>query len=554
SLMLRKGRLLIYAENFGALEVLLKKIRALEAERSKVYYSKYLEFTGLLAVSKNDSARALKNFEKALELNENLELRSQLSALNADATQEASELINQSKAVKLIANSERHLKQNNYKYAFKDALEAARVAPNYLPTQLHLAKLQVVQSFFAEAITTLEDLYDKHPHNPEVVFALVDAYIESFKFGKVQKLLSILSSSNLRRDPAYFSKTAKYYVYKDEFAGAVAWLQKAINVNPLNDDNIYDLAKMFIRYRKYNQAKVLLSKAMDLDPANVDYRVSYADILYETESASAAIGYLYDVLRDFPDNGKILSAIGIYYYRSGQVKMFQSVKEKLLKLPGKDTALFEFLIQAAKLDEKYDDVVQYSKELIELKPGDLQARLFLGQVYMEMSKYKEALEEFNAIKERLPTYPKLQYFMSKLYLLTDNVEKATELALKEVEGNPSGIEGYLLLGEIYKKKEKYIEAEKQYKKAQQINPKNVDVLVGLAYINFMKSQYEIALDLFKKARRFEPSRAETHKLLGDVYRKIGQSSLAVESYKMFLELSPNSRYKENLQNYIRMMQ
>ena len=80
------------------------------------------------------------------------------------------------------------------------------------------------------------------------------------------------------------------------------------------------------------------------------------------------------------------------------------------------------------------------------------------------------------------------------------------------------------------------------------------MLVGLAYINFVKSQYEIALDLFIKAKRLDPGRAETYKLLGDVYRKIAQSSLAIESYKMFLELSPNTRYKKDLQNYIRMMQ
>ncbi len=417
-----------------------------------------------------------------------------------------------------------------------------------------MSSLQVKRSFFKEAIETLEGLYDKHPHNPEVVFGLIDAYIESYKFDKVKKMFNILANSDLRRDPSYYSKMAKYFVYKDEFRGAVLWLQESINKNPLDDKNIYELAKMFIRYRKYQQAKILLKKAIDLDPSDVDYRVSYADILYETDSSSAAIGYLYDVLKDFPDNAKILSAIGIYYYRSGQIKMFNSTKEKLLSIPDQDPALFEFLVKAAKIDQKYEDVIKYANKLIELNPGDLQTRMFLGQIYLEMSRYAEAVNQFNAVKDRLETYPKLQYFMSKLNLLIGKLDEAKELAQKEIDGNPDSIDGYLLMAEILKKEEKYIEAEKMYKKAQRINPKNVDVLVGLAYISFMKSQYEIALDLFQKAKRFEPNRAETYKLLGDVYRKIGQSSLAVESYKMFLELSPKTRYKENLENYIRMMQ
>lgn len=551
--MIRKAALFLYKEDFDSLKDLLGKIRMAQAESSKVYHSKYLEYRGMLAAHEGKQDVALSAFKKALSLNESLELRSRLASLSADSTSEANELINESKAIKLIARSKGHWRKDSYKFAFKDALEAARIAPNYLPAKLHVTKLQIRQSYFSEAIKSLEELYDKHPHNAEVVFSLIDAYIEAYKFQKVHKLLSILAGSELRQHPEYFSKMAKYYVYKDEYAGAVAWLQRAINLNPLDDDNTYELAKMFIRYRKYNQAKVLLNKAMDLDPSRVDFRVSYADILYETDGANPAIGYLYDVLGDFPDNGKILGAIGIYYYRSGQIKMFQSTKDKLLNLPDKDTTLFEFLIKAAKIDEKYDDVIKYSKQLIEMSPGNLSTRLFLGQIYMEMSKYKEALEQFNAIKERLDTYPKLQYYMSKLYLLTDNIEKASELAQKEIKGNPGSVDGYILLGEILKKKEKYNEAEAQYKNAQKINPKNVDVLVGMAYINFMKSQYDIALDLFKKAKRYEPGRAETHKLLGDVYRKLGQSALAIESYEMFLELSPNSRYKQNLQNYINMM-
>lgn len=553
-LLLRQAELLLYDQDFESLEAVLVKIKKAQAGNSRHYYAQYLEKRGLLAVRNENPKLALSAFKKALKLEESLELRSRLASLGAGADKETNSLINESKSIELMAKAKAHWKKGNIKFAFRDALEATRVAPNYLPAQIYLASLQVKRSFFKEAIEKLEELYKKHPHNAEVVFSLIDAYIESYKFDKVKKLLNILANSDLRRDPAYYSKMAKYFVYKDEFKGAVMWLQESINKNPLDDENIYELAKMFIRYRKYNQAKVLLKKAMDLDPSNVDYRVSYADILYETDSSSAAIGYLYDVLKDFPDNAKILSAIGIYYYRSGQIKMFKSTKDKLLSIPDEDPALYEFLVKAAKIDQKFEDVIKYANKLIELNPGDLRTRMFLGQIYLEMSKYAEAVKQFNAVKDRLETYPKLQYFMSKLNLLIGKLDEAKELAEKEIKGNPDSINGYLLMAEILKKEEKFIEAEKMYKKAQRIDPKNVDVLVGLAYISFMKSQYEIALDLFQKAKRFEPGRAETYKLLGDVYRKIGQSSLAVESYKMFLELSPKSRYKENLENYIRMMQ
>lgn len=554
ALLLRKAHLLLYNEDFESLSALMKIVANRRAENSKLYYSRYLEYKALLHSKQSEPARALASFKKALEINESLELRSRLAALEANSSNEVNVLINESKAVKLIADSKSHMASGNFKFAFKDALEASRLAPNYLPAQLHLAGLQIEKSFYGEALKSLEKLYDEHPQNPKVVFKLIDAYIESYKFQKAKRLINIISASKMKSHPDYFSKNAKYYVFKDDFVHAVAWLQKAININPLDDYNTFQLAKLFIKYRKFEKAKVLLNKVMDLDPANVDYRVAYGEIVYEQEGANSAIGYLYDVLEDFKDNSKLLGAIGIYYYKSGQIKMFETTKEKLLKLPRTDGALFEFLIKAAKLDQNNEAVVEYSKKLLKIRPGDLEARMFLGQVYMELSNYKEALKQFNIIKSRLKTYPKLQFYMSKLYLLTDNVKKAKMLAKGEIQGNPGSTHGYVLLGDIFRKEGKFNEAEKNYKKAQKLNPKNVDVLVGLAYINFVKSQYEIALDLFIKAKRLEPGRAEVYKLLGDVYRKIAQSSLAIESYKMFLELSPNTRYKKELQNYIRMMQ
>jgi tetratricopeptide (TPR) repeat protein len=553
-LLLLRSKLLAYQSDYKAISPILDKIRELGAESSKIYYAKYLEYRALEAVSNNQINKAIEYFKKALKIHESQELRVRLAALAESNNQEANILISESKALQFMASSTSNIKKNNWQFAFKDALEATRIAPHYTPAKLHLARLQIKQSIFAEAISTLENLYKNDPHNDEVVLTLIDAYIESYKYSDVQRLFGLLATSDIRNHPRFFSLTAKYYVFKNEFQNAVNWLQLAINKNPLDDNNIFELAKMFIKYAKYDNAKMLLNRAMDLDPANIDFRIKFSDIVYEVDGSDSAIGYLYDVLQDFPDNPKLLSQIGIFHYRSGQLKSFESIKEKLTKLPHRDTSLYDFLIKAAKLDGKLDLVVANSKKLIEINSGDLSVRLELGKIYMEMDKYKDALIEFKAIEDRLSTYPKLQYFMSKLYLLTDDSAKAIELAQKEIEANPSSEDGYILLGDIYRKEKEYLKAENEYKKAQKINGENVDMLIGLASINFRKSQYEIALDLFLRARKNDPARAETHKLLGDAYRKTSQSTLAIESYKMFLELSPNSKYKDEINTYIRMME
>jgi len=553
-LLLRKGKLLVYNEDFQSLENILKVVRAKSADDSKIYYSKYLEYKALVYVSKKDIKLASQTFNKALEYYQSPELRSRLATLSESDDPEVNRVIIESKAQQLIAKAKTHLKKLNYKFAFADALKAKSIAPNYIPALLFLAKIQVKQSYFEQAINILEDLYKNNPRDYLIAFNLVDAYIEAYKLSKAQKLITTLAVPANANNPMYYSMAAKLEVYKDDYSRAVSWLKKAINKNPLDDENLFRMAELFMRYRKYTQAQQFLKKCIDLDPANVQYRVKYAEIIYEQEGTESAIGYLLNVLVDFPDNANIMGTIAIFYYKSGQQTQFEAMKEKLLKLPNKDTALYEFLIKAAKINEKYDEVIKYSKELIKINPGDLQARLYLGQVYMELQKFKEALYEFNEIKARLDTYPRVQYYLSKLHLLTDNDEEALKLAKAEVKANPTGIDGYLLMAEIKSKQKEFLQAEKFYKKAQRLDRNNVDALIGLAIISFKKSQYSAAQDILLRARKIDPARPEVHKLLGDVYRASQQSTLAIEAYKLFLELSPNSSYKKNLESYIRMMQ
>jgi tetratricopeptide (TPR) repeat protein len=553
-MLLRKGKLFVYKEDFQSLEKLLRVIRYTGNIKSKKDHSKYLEYKALVFAANKKVKEASDTFKAALEIYDSNELRSRLAALSESGDDDVNRVIVESKAQQLIARAKAHLKKLNYKFAFTDALKAKRIAPNYIPVLLFLAKIQVKQSYFAQAIESLESLYKQNTTNQDVAFALADAYVEAYKFDKAKTLITSLAVPENMNNPKYYTVAAKLYVFQDNISLALNFLKKAININPLDDENQFRMAEIFIKYRKYQQAQSFLKKCIDLDPANVEYRVRYADIIYEKDGTEAAIGYLYNVLVDFPDNAKVMGNIAIYYYKSGQQARFKSLKEKILKIPNKDTALYEFLIKAAKLNEKYDDVIKYSKELIKINPGDLQARLYLGQVYIELQKYKEALQEFNEIKERLDTYPKVQYFLSKLYLLTEDIDQAIVLAKKEITTNPSGVDGYVLLGEIFVKQKKYLEAENYYKKAQRIDRNNVDVLIGLSIINFKKSQYTSARDILLKAKRIAPERAEIHKLLGDVYRASQQSALAIEAYKLFLELSPNSSYKENLEAYIRMMQ
>lgn len=554
SVLLKKGMVFVEQENLKGLKEIIYKLNSLNVEGSKIYYSKYLTLKGMYHAFKKNIKQATKEFKKSLELYPSIELISKLASLSEATDKETNNLILTSRARKHIHSGRIFLNNNDLKSAFKEGLDASNIAPDFIEARIFMSELQMKSGFIKDAIVQLEKLYKDNPSSIDILFALIDAYTEAYKFRKVETLLTAAQNIAGNLDYKFYSAKAKYSLLKGDLNSASGWLQRSINANPLDDKNVFELAKLYIRYHDYTKGKITLKKAMTLDPANVDYRIYFAKILYELETSNAAIGYLYDVLKDFPDNPKILSEIGIYFYRSGQLKKYKVIKKKLLGLPEKDVSLFKFLIETARLDDDIEKQISYSEDLIELKPGDLKVRMDLANTYINLQRYKKAKKHIDMINDRLDSYPRLQYLNAKLYYLVDDLEKSKVLVKKEIAENPTVIDGYILLADIYIKEKNLLAARKEYMKAVQLKPNNVEAIMGIAFVALNSDQYDMALDQYQKAIELDPNRADTYKLLGDAYRKLGQSQYAIKNYKHFLELSPNSKYKNGIQTYIRTMQ
>ena len=133
----------------------------------------------------------------------------------------------------------------------------------------------------------------------------------------------------------------------------------------------------------------------------------------------------------------------------------------------------------------------------------------------------------------------------------DQAKKDVEIDMAE---NGEYEEGFVLIGDIYTQQENYIEAEKMYKNAQRLNFKSIEAVLGLAFISFKKGQFEIALDLYKRGEKVQPGNPTIHRQLGEVYRFLGQGNLAIEAYKMYLELLPNAPDKDQIEQHIRILE
>ena len=538
--------------DYRKFKILLQRVEELGSEGSPVYYAKFLENMGMLSAINKNQTKAAELFNLSLEIQESDVLRSRLAALSLGGTASVENLILQSKVINLMKQARLSAQKKEWEKAFKQAIEAADMTP-YIPAQLLLAEIQILRGYFESAISTLEKLRTENPMNNGINFKLIMAYVNSLKLADANKLINLVSQTKFRSTYQYASVLGRYYDKRKNIILTVKWLKESIKRYPLNDRDYFLLAKVYLKARKYKQAKQMLSEAISLDPRNVNYHITKARILYETTDTDAALGYLRDVLIENKDNPQLIGEMAIYYYKSGQMKSFEEYKKRVENLPNKDQSFYEFLIKAAKLDERYKDVIRYARELIKVNPGDLETRMTLGEYLFKEKQYRSAIEIFESTRDRLKSFPKAHYYLAKIYLEMKDFKKALENAELEVKLNPTLEYGYYVRGEANVGIKEWLGATKNYEKAISINGKYVEALLGLAYIKFRQNFFDEARELLLRAKKQQEGNPKIYKMLGNVYRSSGQSGLAVESFETYLQIYPNAPDRSQMERLIKQL-
>lgn len=535
-------------------EETLFKVNQLNAERAPAYLAKFYYHMGLLSAFKKKNKEATIFFKKSLAIKESDELRSLLAKLEVGSDTFSKSLIVESKVLDLMKKAKAEMKNNNIDTAFSYSIEAVDIMPDYVPAILLQTQLQFKKGLFDTAINTLQRAIGLNPGNSTLKKHLVQAYMMSYKFEEAQLTLVELSQSKFAFGHEYASLMGDFYNAKKNIPMAMRWYTEALNRDPLSDYDMYQSAKIFLKIKKFSEARSRLTKALLLDPRNPEYLAINAEIIFEQDNTDTALGYLRDAISEVGEDPKLLSAIAILYYRSGQIKDFQIYYKRIQALPKKDEAFFDFLIYAARLEEKNDEIITYSRELLKLNPGNLKIRLDLGEFLYTLKRYPEAIAEFEEVRSRLVSYPKVHYMLAKVYMNMDDLKKAKEMALKELELNPSLDTAYFIVGEVARMEKDYREAIVKYEKAISINPKSVDALMAMGWIRLAQNYANESIELYSRALREDKTNADIHKQLGLAYRSAGQRALAKEKFEDYLKLNPAAPDREQIEAQIRSLQ
>lgn len=550
-LLLQYSGVLLQEQSIKEFEATLKKIDKLNVESSPDFLADFYKQMGYLSAFKEKNKEASLFFKKSLELKESDELRGTLASLEIGGDKVAQSLILDSKVLGILKKAKSEYKNKNIDTAFQLAIEAVDANPEYIPSVLFQSKINTDRGFFESAIFGLQKIVELHPKNYQLKKMLAETYIRAFKFEEAERLLSEMAQSKYASSPEFASLMGQFSEAKKTPVVALKWYERALTRDPLSDSDMFSIAKILVRSRKYPEARNFLSKALLLDPKNVDYHALYSEILYEQDGTDTAIGYLRDIISELGEDPVLISAIATAYYKSGQIKEFDTYYKKVQNLSKKDEGFYIFLISAAKLGGRINEYIQYSRELLKLNPGNLKVRMDFGELLYDEQRFDEAMLEFTEVKSMLNSYPKVHFHLARVYLAKGDVPKAKIMAQKELALNPNLDSAHFIMGEVHRVNREYREAILRYEKAISLDPKSVDALVAMAGIRISQNYAKEAIELLLRALRQEQSNPLIHKLLGDAYRAAGQRALAKEKYEDYLKINPVAADKDQIESYIR---
>ena len=215
--------------------------------------------------------------------------------------------------------------------------------------------------------------------------------------------------------------------------------------------------------------------------------------------SNSPYGYQYDL--DFKLKGpasskaEVIFATDVYERNAQATGIFQKAEEAVGK-------------------KKYDQAVNFLKQLVESDANDFQAWTALGSVYLAQEKPAEAENAYLKAIEIKPTSARPSLNLGRLLSSQKKFQEAIEPLTRVVELQPTLGDAHMLLGECYL----------QVKKGSK------------------------AIPHLEEAARF--GHPEAHLRLGWLYNAAGLKEKAVVEYEEFLKKKPDYPDRNKLKEYI----
>lgn len=376
------------------------------------------------------------------------------------------------------------------------------------------------------------------------------------KFKEAGKVLEDFESKNKVED-AYYFYLLEFYRENKMSDEASKWLKHMKEVIPNNGKLLLEesgeLANSGQDAKSYEVLKKSI-KSGDLAWYDaVDILKKYEERAAQDEKFLKPLWEIFDLtFNQFKSEYQCLVQLSFVANHQNNFVRQEEMLKLAIDLNKSDLLVWQFLLENQKALRKWNELVKYANEALELYPTDAEVYYYGGLGYLKLQDYTKSLELLLTGRDLVIEDPELlsQFYSSlgSVYFKTDNwteCQKSFEQALIQNPDNATGLNNYAYY--LALKKVQLDKALGIIQYAVSMQPNNAIYLDTFGFVLFQKKQYQNALVQLEIAAGILKTDQEIWEHLGDTYFMLGNEAKALECWNKALTLNPaHSKLKEKI--------
>ena len=464
------------------------------------------------------------------------------------------------------------LESKNYSAALPHllAVAASNTDENQdVDIQFKLADAYAGSGNVSKAIACLEKALSTDKNNVEAYARLADLYQKNGQTDKAKqifekcvtlkpndpKIFLALGEYNLKAKKyeealSYFGKS---YVIENSgsaaagIAGAALALGKtekaldaaesAARLSPSLVEPRIVLYKCYMKAKNYQEARTHLNFLVDKAPMDLEYWKSLAECCVQLKDSARCADADKKIIEMEKNNVPSRQRYGAYLLSSREYSKALPVYKELSALTPQNADVFKNLYAVANSLGDKQAALGYMKRYCALRPDDVTAQKYIGNVYFDLKNFDAALDAFRKVVKSDPTTKGIYRQYVQIVTakgLNDEIQSAIIGAIATGEADGAM---YTALAGAYQNKGAYDKAIAYFQKASELDPRNVALISSIAKCNEKAGHFDEAAVFYAQVLALNPSSVEDYKTLGNLFLKRNKKREAVDAFKKYLEKS-----------------
>ncbi len=344
-----------------------------------------------------------------------------------------------------------------------------------------------------------------------------------------------------------------YNANKEKILGnqnnAAELFSDVIRKDPFNHAAMYELANLYADQKKYSDALFFIKNAYKLDPKNLWYALSLAEIYQKNKKFNEGAQVLEQLVKDYPDRFD-------FYFEWATALIFAGKPSEAIKvydkLEAKAGVSKEVIMQKSRLYQrlgKNEKAIAELQKFIDLNPKDAQAYGMLAEVYQNMGNKQKALDTYNKVLDVDPDNPYIHLSLADFYrsngekdksirelkLAFNNKEldsdtkisilasylalielhpelkdQAMELCTLLIEAHPSEARAHAVYGDFLSRDKQPSKARDEYRIARKLGAKEFEVVKAILVLDFQLQSWDTLIAESDEAMSLFPDQPFTY--------------------------------------------